>query len=247
MQIKFLYLALEGKDYDIENPCLVSDFDFQTGFMFDYFEKSLKANKFIADDFQFITIRGRKNPSKSVVLKEHFKSLEIEILFDEEKYFQLYPYENKYPLEGLLKPVLKEKEFNNFLFKMVMEGLEKGKEQKAPIPFDFLINACLDFKLNGFKNEWLYKTKAFKEYGIKASLFCKLTCNYFSLELMIEENKKEVFRKEILKTLPSNLIYKPLFKDIIIEKGELIITSADLENPILYKMLLSKILSVNKK
>jgi hypothetical protein len=241
MKLKYLYIALEDEDYRYENLHLTSDFNFQTFFLFNYFSREIAKVKFETKNFQFITIRGRKKPSQELVLKEHFKSLEIEIPFDENKYKELYPFINEYPLNGLLKPILKEEEFNNFLFEMVVEALVKGKKMNALIPYEFLLNTTLDFKASGFKNEWLYKSKTFKEFSIKTSLFCKLTCYYFSLELVIEKDKKEIFRKEILKTLPSSIIYKGEFKEILIENGSLKIIRDDYEKTTLYELPLSTI------
>jgi hypothetical protein len=242
MKLKYLYVALEDEDYRYENLHLTSDFDFQIHFLFNYFTREIAKVKFETKNFQFITIRGRKKPSQELVLKEHFKSLEIEIHFDEKKYKALYPFVNEYPLNGLsLKPILKVEEFNNFLFEMIMEALVKSKKLNALIPYEFLLNTTLDFKANGFKNEWLYKSKTFKEFSIKTSLFCKLTCNYFSLELVIEKDKKEIFRKEILKTLPSAIIYKWEFKEILIDNGLLKIIRDDYEKTILYELPLSTI------
>lgn len=241
MKLKYLYLALEDEDYQYNNIHLTSDFDFQVYFSFNYFTREITKLKFETKNFQFITIRGRKEPNSKIYLKEIFKSLEVEIPFDENRYKELYPFENEYPLKGCLKPILKEAEFNNFVFEMIMQGLIKCKEQNAPIPHDFLINMVLDFKANGFKNEWVHKARTFKNHFIKASLCCKLTCNYFSLELVIEKNKKEVFRKEILKTLPSSIMYKDQFKDIIVEDNILKVTTDDLDNPILFEFDLLKL------
>jgi hypothetical protein len=241
MKLKYLYLALEDVDYRYYNIHLTSDFDFQVHFLFNYFTREIAKLKFETKNFQFITIRGRKEPNLKIKLEENFKSLEVEIAFDENRYKELYPFENEYPLKGCLKPILKETEFNNFAFEMLMQGLTKAKEQNASIPCEFLINTLLDFKSLGYKNEWIHKVKTFKDHFIKASLLCKLTCNCFSLELVIDKNKKEVFRKEILKTLPSALIYKYKFKDIIIENSILKVTTDDLDNPILFELNLLKL------
>ncbi len=254
MKLKHFYLGLKSEDYYIPNPpgseypysvdTIVSDFNFQTDYFTHFIEMKLRTLKYDTDKFNTVMIRARKLPELDYYIQKAYKSLTLEVSFNEEKYKELYPYRNEYPLDGrLLHPIEKEEAFHTFSFDMVMEGLDKGKLQKAPIPYDFLVNTVLDFKLNGFKNEWVYKTKAFKEYGITATLLCKLTMNYFSLELIIEKDKKEVFRKEILKTLPSSLIYKGEFDDIIIDKGILRITKDTYEPSYLYEIDLSDLIS----
>jgi len=251
MRIRSLYLAIEGDDYLTPNPPgsdfpfsvshIVSDFDFQTGSFLNYFDRVLKKSKFQSEEFQFVTIRGRKKPSNKYLIKKHFKSLEVEIPFDEKKYKELYPFKNKYPIKGLLSPILKEEEFNIFLFEMIMEGLLKSKKQEAPIPYDFLIETLSNFKLGGFNNEWIHKKKICKDYGVIAYLKCRLTSNYFSLELIIEKSKKEIYKKEVLRTLPNVIMYKDEFKDIQVVEGKLLIMKNTSEESILFSLDLSSL------
>lgn len=246
MKIRHFYLSLSTDDYLIPNPpgsefpystgTIVSDFNFHSDFMTLFIEKHLRKLKFEVDGFNTIMIRGRTTPSQSLVLKEHFKSLNIEIPFDEKRYKELYPCENDYPLTGLLKPVENEEAFNDFLFEMILEGLAKAKEQNAPIPCDFLLETATHFKSIGYKNEWVHKKRVFKEYGIKASLCCTITCNYFLLELVLEKNKTEIYKKEILRTLPSGTHYKYEFKDMIVEDGLLKVTKDMGDDSILFSL-----------
>lgn len=253
MKLKYFALQIESDDYLIPNPeksefpfrvsNIVSDFSFHTEFIFNFFSRNLSLLKYETDNFQFIVIRGRKNPKDTIFVKEIFKALEIEIQFNENKYLELYPFENEYPLiNKLLKPVLKENEFNEFLFEMIIDGLTKAENQDAPIPLKFLKEIALKFKLNGYVSEWIDKIKTFKEYGLKVSFSCRINCNYFSLTLVIDKNKKEIFREEILRTLPSSLIYQNQFKDVIIEEGILKIIKDDLQKSSLYEVKLFDII-----
>lgn len=241
MKLNYFALGLEGDDFDMESPTLVSDFNFQTNYISDYIQKRLKKENFEADKFNLIMIRGRQASSDKIILKEHFKSLSIEVLFDKSRYKSLYPYENTYPLENLLQPVKKVEEFNEFLIEMIMQGLEKARKLKAPVPYDFLVDAVLDFKSDRGNNEWVHKSKTFKEYGVKVSLLCRLTVNYFSLELIIEKGAKEVYKNELLRTLPDPILYKRYFKDLKIENGKLIVTKDMYENSPLFELSLSEI------
>ena len=238
MKIKHFYLALSTDDL-LGN--IVSDFNFQSDFMTHYIEGRLKKLKYDSNDFNLIMIRGRKQPKECFFIEEKYKSLTIEIPFIEEKYKELYSSTNVYPLEEFLNPVLKEKEFSDFLFKMIMEGLLKLKNQKASVPCDFLIETLSDFRLDGFSNEWIHKKKVCKDYGVIAYLKCRLTSNYFSLELIIEKSKKEIYKKEVLRTLPSVIMYKDEFKDIQVVKGKLLIMKNTSEESILFSLDLSSL------
>jgi len=253
MKLKFLTLQIDSDDYLIPNPenstfpfrvsNIVSDFSFQTEFILNFFSRKLSLIKYQSDRFQFICIKGRKTPQKNIFISDTLKALEIEISFDESRYFKLYPFTNEYPLiNKLLNPVPKEDDFNDFLFEMIKEGLDKSKKQNAQIPHEYLEEILLDFKLNRYKNEWIEKTKIFKEYQIKASFLCKINCNFFTLTLLIHKNNQELFKEEILKTLPSSLIYRWQFKDILIRDGKLIIIKGDSDRTILFEKKLEEIL-----
>ncbi len=239
MILKHFYLALDSDDFT--DTKIVSDFNFQTDYLTHFVEKRLVKERFEVNGFNMLMIRARKKPKDDFLLEEHYKCLTIEVPFNESEYQKLYPFENKYPLAGLLQPVENEKEFCDFLIDMTIQGIEKGRKLKAPIPCDFLINTVLDFKNGGCKNEWVHKTKTFKEHGIKATLLCRLTVNYFALELIIEKNKQELFKKEILKTKPHSIQYKQEFKDIVIKDGKLVITKDMYQNPSLFELPLSAI------
>jgi hypothetical protein len=236
MKLKYLYIALEDEDFQDDNLHLTSDFDFQVYSFFNYFNREIVKLKFESKKFEFITIRGRKKIPNNIILQEDFKSLEIEILFDLNRYKELYPFENEYPLTGFLKPIIEENKFNDFVVEMIINGLTKVKKENELAPWDFLINMATDFKTLDYKNEWIHKTRTFKEHSIKTILMCKVTCNYFCLELIIEKNKREIFREEILKTAPSPFMFKHKFKDTLIEGNFLKVLSNDLDNPLLFEI-----------
>ena len=233
MKIKHFYIGLSSDDYIPKSPSetsketIVSDFNFQTDYVTQFIEKHLRTLKYDADDFNMIFIRGRKNPKEHFFIEEHHKCLTIEIPFDEKLYSDLYPFINDYPLINLLKPLENQKGFNEFILKFITTGLNKAKEQKAPIPTDQLIDSMINLKNTDYKNEWAHKKKTFKENKLKASLCCELTCNHFLLTLIIEKDKQEIFNQELLKTLPNATLYKDEFNDLIIEDKTLKILKKD--------------------
>ena len=234
MTLQYFSIALDSDDYLIPNEpdsefpfsvsSIVSDFSFQSFYLSEFIQKRLIRERFKANSYNQIIIRGRKKEGKRLVFKKHLNSLNIEIPFDEKKYKELYPYKNKYPLLSLIKPVENDNLFSEFLISMVVEGMTKARDEKTEYLYDFIIDTTLDFKANGGKNEWVHQDKVFKAYDLKTILFCKLTANYFALEFLIEKNNKILFRKEILKTLPSEIQYGDEYKDVTIKDGKFIIT-----------------------
>ncbi|MEJ5052591.1 hypothetical protein WH221_22390 [Chryseobacterium culicis] len=253
MQLKHFYLALDENDYHIQsndksekkynNDKIVSDFNFQTDYFTHFIEMNLRKLKYETESYNMLLLRAKKKPSDFFSIEPEFKSLTIEVFFDENKYEKLYPFKNEYPLNGkLLKPIEDENLFHVFLFNIINEGLDKGKKLNAPIPYWQLKEIVLDFKNKNFQNEWMFKSKIFKDLNIKVSLYCRLTINYFTLEIIIEKNKIVVLKKEILRTLPSSIMYNHEFKDIIFESGKIKVMKDRFEPSTLYEVSLDSLI-----
>lgn len=237
MKLKYLNIALSSEDYKIKNPpgsefpfkidSIVADFNFQVHYFSQYLERSLRELKYESKDFNMVLIRGRKNPKEKPFIDKHYKSLTIEVNFDEIEYKKIYPYLNIYPIGNLLIPLNNEVSFSLMLKKMLFEGIQKVEKLKVDFPVNFISESVKNFELNNFRNEWLFKKKIIKKEEVKYSkLICKITPNYFALNLLIENAKgDELYRKELLKTLPSFIQYKHLFSDLKVIENKIIITN----------------------
>jgi hypothetical protein len=252
MKLRHFFLSLSSDDYLLPNPLgskfpfrvstIVSDFNFQSEYITYFLSQNLAKQGFEAGEYNTITVKARKQPSDTLIYKKHLKTIEIEIKFDEVRYRDLYPFENNYPLDGrLLEPVEREGDFCDFLTSMIMAGVHKAKIQGNALPYQYIIDLLLDFRSKGHEYEWQFKSKAFREYGIKVNLLGRLTVNYFSLQLTIEKNKQLVFKQEILKTLPSVTHFHDEFKDIKIENGKLFVTRKSELAPPLFELPISEL------
>ncbi len=81
----------------------------------------------------------------------------------------------------------------------------------------------LNLKKDNYRNEWEFKSKAVPQIGAKISLHCKMTMDYFSLAAMIFVEKRKIFEKEVLRTLPDEILFANSFKDVIFERGRFVI------------------------
>jgi hypothetical protein len=101
------------------------------------------------------------------------------------------------------------------------------------IPLTDLLKLHDDFRQNNYKNEWLHKQKRFKEYGLSISLNCYFTSTDFRLVMTVYDlvSKKELISGEIIRTLPDEVCFAHLFKDIKMENQDIIITEF-LDRPI---------------
>ena len=115
---------------------------------------------------------------------------------------------------------LTKEELPDFFLKMYREGIIKA-QQTHELPMQFLLDKLIELKQNNYKNEWEFKSRTFKELGVKATLLCKMTMDNFSLSLILSRKTEVVFRREILNALPDETIYNFQFKDIILENNEI--------------------------
>lgn len=248
MKLKYFYLALDKEDYNKQNERydldkIVSDFNFQADYFTHFVEMNLRKLKYETENYNMFLLRAKKSPNNKLIFQPGFKSLTVEIFFDENYYKKIYPFTNEYPLHGkLIKPVEEETLFHLFLFNMINNGLDKAKELNALIPYQQLKEIVLDFKNKNFENKWKFKSKIFRDLNIEVSLYCQLTINYFALEIIIEKDKIMVLKKEILRTLPNAIMYKDEFKDIIIEAGKIKVIKDNFEHSVLYEISLDNLI-----
>lgn len=133
-------------------------------------------------------------------------------------------------------------------YEYYLQLLEEGYKictQYRKIPLDQLLKLHQDFRDKGYKNEWIHKKKKFKEFKIEVILYCFFTSFDFRLVMSVydDKSKLELVTGTVIRTLPDELCFNSLFKDIAIEKQYLFIT--DYQNRPKFKFLLSNILNGN--
>ena len=114
-------------------------------------------------------------------------------------------------------------------YEYYLQLLEEGYRicaQYKKIPLEQLLKLHQDFRDNGYKNEWLHKKKRFKEQGIDVTLDCFFTSFDFHLVMTATDikSKRELVSGTVIRTLPNEVCFDSLFKDLMIEDNELIIT-----------------------
>lgn len=154
------------------------------------------------------------------------KALQTRIFFDRSAYDQMNEFE-KY----------------EYYLQLLEDGYRICAQHKN-IPFEQLLKLHQDFKANGYKNEWQHKKKRFKEHGIEVALNCFFTSFDFRLAITVTDikSKTELVSGIVIRTLPDEVCFDSLFKDlIIVDNEELIIT--EFQNRPKFKFLLSDILN----
>ena len=133
-----------------------------------------------------------------------------------------------------------------------LHKLEQGYELAHSIcNFDIskLYNIHALFRSLDYKNEWLFKKKTIKQYGIIVSLDCSLTYSEFNLLLSVHDAKtKELIeRRSIYRTLPDEIFYSKRLKKAIFDMDKLLILDF-LNKPVCefyYRDLANGIITVN--
>lgn len=120
-------------------------------------------------------------------------------------------------------------------YEYYLSWLEKGYRLAANfknIQVNALLSMHQQFRMGGYKNEWLFKKKPIHEYGIYIYLKCYFTTFDFRLELEVYDLKSKEFLTQgvVLQTSPYEVCYERDFKQISIADGKLLILDF-LEHP----------------
>jgi hypothetical protein len=202
--LKHFYLYLNLDEYPDE---LTTPFGFQTRYICNFIERHLRPVKFDADGFSKICIQGRKKATgKSRIEGEN--ALVVETEFDQERY----------------QALTTEEDYSEFFLSMIEAGIKKGAAPHI-LPVKTLMAALDSFRLSGYRNCWVHKTKRICDRRLVAALECELDMSSFSLNVVVRRGQEVVFRERILETKPDELIFQHQFKDIVKIEDDLVVTN----------------------
>ena len=199
--IKDISLELDYEENLHTSKKYTSDFSFHCRFIGNYLRRQIKQIDFGPIGYNRLFISA----SRFVIIPNKVLEnvLRVSILFDQVKY------------DSLSKVGLPD-----FFVELYKEGITKAS-QTHKIPAEFLLTKLKELKVSNYLNEWEFKSKSFKEIGLKATLICKMTMDFFSLTLVLKKKNEVIFTKEILKTLPDEIMYHWQFKEIVLEDNEI--------------------------
>ncbi len=130
---------------------------------------------------------------------------------------------------------------NRYFVDCLDKGLKKLSDSHA-IPYAELMAGATAFLDGGGKNEWLHKSRTFRQQKVKANLQCALSHDAFQLTLQVWRNSRVVFDHVILETEPDALAYGYRFKDITLVDGVLSVTGKN--DQLLFRRRLDKLTGV---
>ena len=104
-------------------------------------------------------------------------------------------------------------------YEFMLSFLERGYREASktiPLPLDKLFGLHEQFRKGGYKNEWLFKKKMLREYGLYVFLKCYFTTFDFHLELEAYDLKKTrlIAREVIFRSPPDEICFSKDFRSI---------------------------------
>ena len=214
-------VATKYKDENYEKMReMASTFSFETFYISRYIQRYLRTNKKFKDKFKDIDKRD----------KITYLVVTIDTLKKSTKYFKesrgaVYhttdTYDDILPLRGTKRA------------DKILEAISASAdefEKYIPGVKEVLDEAIDSFKQAGYRNIWVHQKKRLKGIGA-VKLVCELTMFEFTLDLVVEDKEKEIYKKRLITTLPDSLFYHSLFKTLIVTEKEISVTDRIYEKP----------------
>lgn len=200
MTISKLYLAI---DENGANYFARSDFDFEVSFISEFISRDILKNKFKYEDVNKLIIYIEA-ARQHVEYDRLHKSLDYKSMLSYSDIRQLDGQERTEKILGLINDA-------GTAYEKFLPGLRQA-----------IHDSTESFRNKGYKNVWLFKRKNIDGVG-QVELICELDRNMFTLALAVKNRNIEIFKRDILKTKPSSIIYHHKFKDILVENGNIVI------------------------
>lgn len=201
MILKYLYLTLNRLEYPDE---LTLPFSFYTRYVCNFLERKIRPLKWRATGFDRICVEGCKAPKGPCeIVPDH--TLRVPVSFAQHD-------------DASVSPA----DVHELFLGMLTAGFEKCAASYG-IPADALLAGIQEFRDGGYRNQWTHKTKLLRSVGLRATMLCALTPERFTLRLQLERQAEVVFDQIILETLPDELIYTHMFKDVIASDGKIVV------------------------
>jgi hypothetical protein len=194
----------------------------QTRHICNYLERQLASLRFDAAGFNKICVIGYSIPPAEMLINT-CQSLSVPIEFDMSACRRI-------PRDLL----------GDYYAGLLAGGLRKCSS-RYEIPLDEMLGWLTCLKQQGYRNEWMFKERTFRQHGLKCRLHCALTLDAFALRLQIARQGCVLFDEAILTTPPDEIAFGRRFKDIVLEGDHLTVTTKlhTEDRRVLYKIALS--------
>ena len=225
MNLRYIAITLNSETgYDIDYRY---EFKLHTRFISNYLSKEIRKYKFETDGtFNMISVEPTPNKLEECKVVP-VDALKVGVPFDKKHYEQI-----------------KGTADCEYYLKLLEEGFRKASKCKD-VPLDTLLKLIDEFRENECVNEWQHKKKRFKKQDIEVVLDCYFTTLDFRLVATINKfsTKEELCSGVVIRTEPDEVLFDKMFKNILIDEKNIIITDAS-ESP---RILINLKDALNKK
>ena len=211
MNLRYIGLNIHDEHESGISDDFCYKFRFNVNFVYYYLSKAVRKEKIETGIYNMINVLlSAKIKEPTIKLIEYFKAIEVTIPFDEAE-------QNRYIAMGI-------EERYEFYLTMLEKGYQLANTVCDVKP-EILIGLHGKFRQGGYRNEWLFKKKRIKEYGINVVLDSVLTSFDFKLMLTVLDLKKNTIAKGcIYHTYPDCTFYYRTIKHLVITDKKLVIT-----------------------
>lgn len=207
MNLRYIYLGSDDSfSTDFEDI-----FTYNTRFISNWMSKNVRKLKIPTDGtFNHINVCISLNESKCIVVSPSI--LEVTIQWTKKDYLDYLS------LKDVSKRVV-------LYLQILSEGLHIAAQFKN-IHIGDLNNLIDDFRNNGYKNEWLFKSLQIKNYGIKLKIMCHFTTYDFNVKVYLWDNSGELLaEKVVFRIYPDEVFFSRLFRKISLDDVNLYINN----------------------
>lgn len=188
------------------------EFKLHTRFISNYLSRQMrKKEHWFETDGTFNMISVNPMPDKlrecKIVPED---ALTVDVLFDQGKYEKI-----------------KGTSDCGYYLELLEEGFKKASKYKE-IPLDTLSKLIDEFKKDDCKNEWQHQKKQFRKRDIEVILNCYFTTFDFKLTATVSKisTNEELCSGVVIRTEPDEILFNKMFKDILLNEKNIIITDA---------------------
>ena len=208
--MKLRYIALSARTYSsgYEDE-LAINFRYYARFISNYLSKAVRKINIESGGYRMIYVTLSQKESDDVKTSEVDRVVHVIIHCSEDE---------------LRKIVTSPDEFKRY--EHFLSFLEEGYRRSGILSEDQiaqLLRLHEQFRSGGYRNEWLFKKKPIREYGIYVYFKCYFTTYEFRLELEVYDLKQTrlLTKGIVMRTAPSEFCFDKDFKKIVIENGHL--------------------------
>lgn len=199
MNIRYIVLhQLLGNKNEYHNYCN-DNFLYNTRFIANYLSKAIRKLKIETPNFRMISVSIGKAPKQEIDLSECFSTLTANVQFSQKQMDKLV---------GITDYNTRAEQY----LRLLEQGYEIANRY-YDIQIDKLLNVHQEFRNGGYKNEWLFKKKIIKNYGIYVFFKCYFTAFEFRLELEVYDQKQThlITKGVVYRTGPDEIFFSKDF------------------------------------